>query len=93
MNATIRVERYNRSLRRLVPAVGSKRISFQGGPAKFIPVEITAPAKPGGYRLSMSGSHKTIDGTQAWFVVSGTARRSTRIKRFHVRHSSSRRKK
>jgi hypothetical protein len=85
ISSTVRVERYDWKLGRSVQIAGAKQIKFQGGPAKFIPLEIPAPAKPGGYRLTMDGSHKTVEDTHAWFVVSETARRTTNIKRVNKR--------
>jgi pimeloyl-ACP methyl ester carboxylesterase len=65
INSTIRIERYDWMRAKLVQAAGRKKIVFQGGAANFIPTQITAPAKPGGYRLTMDGTHKTIEGTHA----------------------------
>jgi hypothetical protein len=84
LDATINTEFYDEKRGQLMRKT-AKPVSFRGGPTKFIPVEISAPTKPGGYRLTMGGSHKTIEGTHGWFVVSHTARRATKIKRVRVR--------
>ena len=88
ISATVHVERYD--WKRIA---GTEQVRFQGGPASFIPLEIPAPARPGGYRLTMDGSRKTAEGTHAWFVVSTTARRANQIKRINKRPAVRRRRK
>ena len=77
----IELDRYDVSQRQLIKVRSLKQINFQGGPTKVIHLELAAPTEPGGYRLTMSGTHETIDGTHAWFIVTDTARRGTEIKR------------
>jgi hypothetical protein len=84
LDATINTEFYDETRGQFVKKT-AKAVSFRGGSTKFIPLEISAPGKPGGYRLTMGGSYKTIEGTHGWFVLSNTARRTTRIKRVRVR--------
>src|SRR5262249_20070241 len=90
MNSTIALERFEWPRGQVTQVAALKQISFQAGPSRSIPVEVTAPVEPGGYRLTMAGSHRTIEGTHAWFIVSETARRTTKIKRVARRRKTSR---
>jgi phospholipase A1 len=77
----IELDRYDVSQRQLIKVRSLKPLNFQGGPTKVIHFGLAAPTEPGGYRLTMNGTHKTIEGTHAWFIVTDTARRDTEIKR------------
>jgi hypothetical protein len=57
MNGTLRVEQYKWPSTTFAQVGRSKQISFKGGPANFISAEIPAPQCPGGYRITMAGSH------------------------------------
>lgn len=53
-----------------------QQVSFQGGPVQSLSSKLTAPKKPGLYRLDFGGpnaSHKTSDQVAGWFFVPGAA--------------------
>jgi hypothetical protein len=67
------VDARSQDAERLVPTGVEIPVVYEGAPISHMPVTVTAPARPGLYVLTFTGSHATSGEAPAGFFVSDTS--------------------